>query len=935
MRKKLLTLLLAAVMVCSLASFAVVANAGLVERKPAGEGLITSTNVLNSENFRVVEVTEGDAAAYQIAAGADVNRILDYNNGEYQELLVNKGVPAATMAKGARVDLTLTYLADTITASDALQLKLIPGAASINEGNTYGYVLTGGTAGLAVVPADRTAAKDTDPVSTYNTDQSNNGSIDFSGEITGDFNWTQLVWSSASFNSYYTWGFPVQLIKFEMTVNANKWVDVKIWHGVPQNGGYTWTHNTLITNWAPYDGSHDFYANTWLRYADNFRLDNISLTATYTEEGTEKTDVIVDNNLNDPATVITAKDAQPVEGAVIARGIDHVQTEPSGMKVVNPALGTGLATRGALEVDSTLADNYQLNAKIGLTSVANGQKVGVMYGLENGRVIGGAHRYVYLTNDNNVVKVGAEEVDAEGNVTQLFDAVEVTGAAIAGDPIDLIIKGKYNGIEIYAGSNEAIAIESFDLNGFLAITHKGEGDISYMLEENVTMTGYEFLENEGEAITSSFDGNYINTNKFQFNSTVTPDTYMVKGDTTTEDLLGLVAKDGKLGFYGTSTGTRLITAERYADFVMQFDYTSVPTLQRGQLTGISRQSQFYIIFGMKEGGLAITEGSVYALGIYEGSADVGFYGNNGTVVSSLGMATKCWPTIASGYSTLVETDTPDANSIPKYAAGGYDPTKENNNVETWYNDTVSAGQYSFYNKTSRIKLVAVNNKVALYAAEVNTETGAIVGDYYKFLEFNAVDTEGYLGVATDAPGWAAIDNFAITPVSREAAIVIDSTDDLSATGIVADVAIADMDADPAPTPLARPVLTADTQAKKVTWEAVEGAKEYTVTVKLDGETVIDAQTVEGTEIDLSSLTEYGSYRVTVVAIPADTNLKVESRETVEYVLTQPEEPTPGPGSDSDPVVEPEEGSCMASVSASAIGLAVLAGAIAIIRKRKN
>lgn len=889
MRKKLLTMIASIAMACSLAAGAAIsASAGVVENKPAGDGLITATNEINNTNFRIVEANDGDSAAYTISDSSAGNHVVAINTpGGMSKMTLNKGVPAATMAKGATVTLKFKFVGIDAAGSSQMQLLLIPGAKNINE-ITYGYVLTGGDNGMAVVPDFRPSATAEDPKSMLIAHHGGDAEFDASAGI----QWQAYSWAAAGFaNEIASYG--NSLFKIEMTVNSNSWVDVKLVRGFVRDDVENWHPGATITNWAYYDGSHDFYTNTYLGYATGALIDDVTLTATYNENGTSKTDVICENNLDAASSVAVTSDQAISDGTFVAIGSTHVPTEPSGIVVTNPSIGSGIATRGALVVDSTLDVNFELNAKLAITAGTDANKVGIMFGLESGREIAGAHKYVYIRNTADGVKLGVESVDAEGNATALIEEVVLTGIT-AGDAVDLVIKGVYGNISIVAGANAEIIVENFDANGFFAITHKGEGQMSYLIKDNLTLTGYEFKGNSenATAITTNFEGNYINSNKFQQQSTITPESHMVKGDTTTKDLVGMVVEEGKLGFYGTSTNTRLLTAEKYADFVMQFDYTSVPTLQRGQITGITRQSQFYIMFGMKEGGLPLADPSVYAIGFYEGNADIGFYGANGTVVSTLGMASKCYQPQVKVGAPLIATTTPTETSIPRYGAGGYDATKENNNVIEWYDEGV--GEYGLYNKTTRVKLVVVNNKVALFFAEVDTTTGEIKGEYVKFMEFDALDTEGYLGLGTDSPGWAVIDNFAITPVSREDAMKVTSTADLSATGIVADISATDMDEDQAPTPLAKPVLTIDAEAKKVTWEAIDGAKEYVVSIKNDVETVVEDTIVTATEFDISGLTAEGTYKITVKAIPTDENVNVESRGNVDYVVEAyvPEESTP-------------------------------------------
>lgn len=137
--KKIVTLFTAALLAGSLGTGAIIASAGTVESKPAGDGLITSKSELNLTNFKIVETEAGDADAY--VAGKSNDYVIEYNEGEWQEMLVGSPVPKEIMAKeGAKV--TLTFRMIGLQGNNA-QLKIVPGAGSLTESHTYGYVLTG------------------------------------------------------------------------------------------------------------------------------------------------------------------------------------------------------------------------------------------------------------------------------------------------------------------------------------------------------------------------------------------------------------------------------------------------------------------------------------------------------------------------------------------------------------------------------------------------------------------------------------------------------------------------------------------------------------------------------------------------------------------------------------------------------------------------
>lgn len=92
MRSKKLTALFAALVLAgTLGTGTIIASAGTVESKPAGDGLITSSNELNITNFRVLETEAGDADAYTVGEAEDYSVL--YNSGEWQEMLIGSPVP--------------------------------------------------------------------------------------------------------------------------------------------------------------------------------------------------------------------------------------------------------------------------------------------------------------------------------------------------------------------------------------------------------------------------------------------------------------------------------------------------------------------------------------------------------------------------------------------------------------------------------------------------------------------------------------------------------------------------------------------------------------------------------------------------------------------------------------------------------------------------
>ena len=328
----------------------------------------------------------------------------------------------------------------------------------------------------------------------------------------------------------------------------------------------------------------------------------------------------------------------------------------------------------------------------------------------------------------------------------------------------------------------------------------------------------------------------------------------------------------------------------------------------------------YVLFGSENECPELS--ATYAYGIIEGNMTQYFWGAE-SLITKEGKAGTGLAAVTSGMTKL---EANEEGAIPCYYVPnelGYG--KPNNSL------------YSFYNKTTRVKLVVVNNHVAMYAAEVGTD--GTVGDYVKLFEVAVSDSYGNVGFGTDAPGWAAIDNVAITPIETSKVIEL-GLDAKPAVDLVSDVAVSDMANDSEPKPLAKAVVTVNAEAKKATWTAVEGAKEYEVVVKVGTEEKL-RKTVTGTEIDLSELTVAGEYKIRVTAVPEDEDnfLKSNSAE-VTYTVKSNEpssEPTESEGTSSGGSgEESKKTGCGGAVGTAGVFAALLAvGVVAVCRKRKE
>ncbi|MCI8487837.1 MAG: hypothetical protein HFE36_03905 [Clostridia bacterium] len=618
-----------------------------------------------------------------------------------------------------------------------------------------------------------------------------------------------------------------------------------------------------------------------------------------------------------------------------------LKTFDTVVTVTNPNKDARIVSNNALAVDNRLEKTFEMQAAFKLVNFGNEstRKVGVALGLNDYRAVLSAPKngasFIYLTeNEEGQIVLGADNIAEDGTATAAGAQTVINGAELNAT-ISLNITGKKDGSVDVTVGEQTVNFKDIKANGNVAIAQTGEGEVTFsVLANDFKVTGYQLTENEGEKVTSSFNGNWTSPAKFFFRNNIAPSAHVtaVEGG---HAVTGMTPENGKVGFYGTSTNTALTFLKPYADFVMQFDYISVPYKQRGKLGGIetggdaNRFSPLYAVFGGESGESAIAE--YYALGIVEGNATQYFWGAE-SLIAPEGKLLREGATL--GVVSGV-TDTEDSETaIPKYGANPVEGGKPAFTVNGYIKPADE--EKSFYNKTTRFKLVVINNNVALWAANVD-ENGAVAGDYRKVYECTVKNSFGYVGFITDSPAWCELDNIAITPISTQTALDKGLNAE-PAADLVADVPVSEMAADPMPEMLAKPVLTADTAAKKVTWNAIEGAGEYAVTVRFNGEEV-DSKTVTATEYDMSKYTDKGDYTVSVVAIPADLEAYQKSlNANITYTVSDDGNEPGGNEPGGNETNEPDEGcGCGGSVNGalgSAAIVLILGGVAILIRRRK-
>lgn len=904
MKKKLSVMFLAAclVAVSMFGSVTFMASANISTNSPVGSGIMSGGG-LNTTNFRINEDT--DPSAYSYESG---NKTYAYVSAENSVIVPMKKVPKTVAEDGSKV--VLQFDVYEFGSAWSQMLYLAPFATN-TEWSTA-------NANYSIVRIH------------------NNGVIPVEGKITKSEVYAPGADTPSALvgTIYENFGFQMDILKAQKDAGrsyATFWFEFdmkeKSYTVFAGNAGAEEKIEYVTVKKAfDFPETEDgWYFVFGINQKDKpFEFDNLKL---YSEKDGKQT-VYADFGFDSDEEIITSPNPEVPEALCVYNSVADkagVKEYDAKVNVVNPAQDTSIITLNRLNVISGFQPTIEMTAEYIFTKMNAGRKIGIAMGLESYRTglsapKGGATFLYFTVNASNQIVFGVDNIDDGGVATAVGEQVVVEGAAL-NSSIELAVTGLSDAkvsVAFNGNTEKAVDFDGLKLSGNMAFAHTGSADcqVEYtMISDSFGLTAYSFDENETtESVNSSFDGNYINPNKFAFQSIIAPESYLEKQPTSTHDATGLTAENGLIGFYGTSTNTRLMFKQQYGDFVLQFDYISRPYNERiwpgGLRTGgdANKYSPFYLIFGAES---EIPElQTTYALGIVDGNATQYFWGAESLIYCTgklTGSPTKV-------LSTLKETEKSD-ESIPWFTSPAEEPQKYGEpNGET----------YSLYNKTSRMKLVAINNNVALYAAPVAEDGSA--GEYVKLYEIKVNNAFGYVGFGTDSPAWNEIDNVAITPIAKETALELGPNAEPK-VDLVKDVAVKDMEKDPEPTPLAKPALKID--GTKVTWQAIENAKEYKVTV-LKGSVTVNSATVTATEFDLSSIKEAGKYTVKVEAIPENTVDYVGSSSSVIYEVGGAEKPTDGDKSGCK--------GCNSSVTGTAIlsaAVFALAGGAIVLKKNKN
>lgn len=610
--------------------------------------------------------------------------------------------------------------------------------------------------------------------------------------------------------------------------------------------------------------------------ADVAKLDNWQVRVVNSEDATDA-EVITFCDFSDLNKIV----ADPTASDEVAAQNYYKVTY---LNVTNPAADNRIESLSKIKYDENASVCFEMDATLNLAVLPAGKKVGFAFGLESRETALEDATFIYFYNENDITYINSSVAGVEGTPVSLEANLVNTNEEFTA--VRMVCDNAKQIVVTVAGKEYTLTANSVE--GYMAITQTGDGDCQFAIGTELSLINYTYRAGDGETIGHPFNVDYLDEELYTVQSTTAPHY------TNVDEARGIVIEDEKLKFAGTSINAHFATAKTYADFILELDYTTLAFADRPALdeTGVTfGYSALGIAFGKPEALSPWTSGKLIMLRDIYSKDDsfapsyVQFYKENGAMnVHTVQLASRGEAT-AETEGAIVDSTGSAFTVVP---------------VE---------GMPRLYNATTRLKLVVINNYATLYGVNLDAD-GNPVGDYVVIIEGAVKDSYGYISLSTDANAYFDIDNFKVTNLDAET--LAGKTAEEILAGYEDHKAVADV---VAPRNLTAPVITLNENV--VSWDAVEGAAKYIVSV--NGTTLLPQTETSYTITD----TEVGDYEITVVAISDGNKLLLDSRASnaVTYTVEAPND-------------EPSKGGCGAGVGfGGLLGLLTLVGATAIFKKK--
>ena len=585
------------------------------------------------------------------------------------------------------------------------------------------------------------------------------------------------------------------------------------------------------------------------------------------------------------------------------------------IKATNPAQDNRIASLSKLKYDEQASVAFTLEAQMQIAELADNKKIVIAFGLESRDQELDTQSYLYFVKKADGLYFGYVKSGEAGTTeTLLGDLVgkEFFDINLSCDN-ELKVTGTVNGVEVNA--------ELGAVAGYMAFTQLGEGNSTYSLAQECVLKNYTYRAGTGLDIEHPFNVAYLDSDLFVIQSNQS--SYIAD----VSESQGLDIDEGELKFIATGLHTHFATKETYADFILEFDFTSEAVSSRpelGEAGAAFGYSGLGVCFGKPEAlgawstGKLIMIRDTYTANENFAPSYVQFYKANGAQdVETKALATR--------VEALEGTEGAITSSLTNYT----------------YTVSPVEGMPKIYDATTRFRLVVINNYAVLYGANVVDGT---CGEFVEVISGTVKDSYGYISLSTDTNGCFSIDNFRLYNLDEEVLSgatreeILSNYDD---NKVLADVV--------APTKIATPTLTLTNNT--VSWDAIEGATGYVVTLN-------------GVQLEKQTETSYtirettpGEYVVTVQAISDGSKTSLDSNvsKSVTYVVedtTNPDNPdnpdNPTTSPDDNPTTSPENPTtdntkptetkkkgCKGSIGLSLLSIPLLIGTVLVIKKRKE
>ena len=410
--------------------------------------------------------------------------------------------------------------------------------------------------------------------------------------------------------------------------------------------------------------------------------------------------------------------------------------------------------------------------------------------------------FVYFTQGVNAGGTNVNYINVMENGEAVGEPIEVGDMAGLFNFFDFEFTVETDGTAAFSafGVSIPLTLNPDNIDGYFALANYGDATSEISLGRGLNIMSFAYRASEGAGVASNFNTNWLNPDNWEMLAG-TP--VMFEDVTQTK---GIVVEDGKVQFVGVGHGSYIGTTQKYAEYVVEFIHEEYFDGDKPKLVDSYElsYSPLAVIIGI--------DGAVSAPSGWAESTMILFY---------------------EGYLQLLDFKQETLSIQDSLTNYNFRPSE--------------AGAV----KRTAVKMVVINKTVTVYLQELVEGTAPTEEAWVKAAEFQTADTYGKITFASTEAGVFSLDDIRVTPIDDPDPAVV-------AANAAAYVSFQEIADEHRPITLDAPVITMNESV--VSWEAVEGATGYIVSVNNQTTEVgadVLSYTVEATEV--------GDYTITVIA----------------------------------------------------------------------